>query len=311
MTIDAPTANFLASLAPPGAKPFEELTAQEARSFGPLLSRMSGDGPRMAAVNDGLIEGPDGAIPYRALLPARPRGIIVYFHGGGWVLGSVDEFDTLGRHIADQTSCTVVLVGYRLAPEHPFPAAARDALHATIWAGAHREQLAYADAPLIVMGDSSGGNLAAVVAQKSRKAGPDVVLQVLIYPVVDADLNRPSYLSADNQLWVSRSVMAWFWDHYLPDEHQRLALAAPLRAGDLSGVPAAVLLLAEHDVLRDEQEEYARALRDAGVPVEVRCFEGQMHGFFQFINVLPGAADGVAYVARHINDKLHTQGVSS
>lgn len=311
MTIDTPTANFLASLAQPGAKPFEELTAQEARSFGPLLSSMSGEGPRMAAVDDGLIDGPDGAIPYRALVPVQPRGIIVYFHGGGWVLGSIDEFDTLGRQIADQTSCTVVLVGYRLAPEHPFPAAARDALRATIWAGAHREQLAYPDAPLIVMGDSAGGNLAAIVAQKSRKAGPELLLQVLIYPVVDADLNRPSYLSADNQLWVSRSVMAWFWDHYLPDERQRLALAAPLRAGELGGVPAAVMLLAEHDVLRDEQEEYTRALRDVGVPVEVQSFDGQMHGFFQLINVLPGAADGVAYVARQVNDKLRAAGVSS
>jgi acetyl esterase len=310
MTIDAPTANFLADLAEHGGKPLEEATVEEARSFGPVLSGMSGEGPRMAAVENGLIDWPEGAIPYRALVPARPRGIIVYFHGGGWVLGSIDEFDTLGRHIAEQTSCTVVLVGYRLAPEHPYPAAVSDALRATAWAGAHREQLAFAGAPLIVMGDSAGGNLATIVAQQSRAAGPELLLQVLIYPVTDADLNRPSYLAANNQLFVTRGSMAWFWDHYLPDEERRLALAAPLRAGDLSGAPPAVILLAEHDVLRDEGEAYARALREAGVPVEVRCFAGQMHCFLQLVNILPGAADGIAYVARQINDKLQTAGVS-
>lgn len=306
MALDEATSQLLGQMAESGAKPLHEMTPEEARGFGATLQEMYGEGPGMSRVEDLAVPGSGGDIPVRVLVPeGTVRGVIVYYHGGGWVIGALGEFDTLGRTLAEGTSCAVVLVDYRLAPEHRYPAAAEDAWSALTWVEEHRAELAPHGGPMIVMGDSAGGNLAAVVAQRAHSGGPKISLQVLVYPVTDCDLDTPSYLDPANQLMLSRESMVWFWDHYAPDAESRLRPdASPLRAEHLAGLPPAVVLTAEHDPLRDEGERYAERLREAGVPVQSQRFAGQMHGFFTMINVLPGAAASMDYltdaVTRHL-----------
>ncbi|MEK6438555.1 alpha/beta hydrolase [Pseudonocardia sp. T1-2H] len=306
MALDEATIAFLTAMAESGGKPISEMTPDEARGLGGLLRDMYGPGPQVASVTDSPVPTPDGGIVGTRILAVKnPRGVLVYYHGGGWVIGALDEFDTLGRHLATRTNCTVVLVDYRLAPEHRYPTAVDDAWTALQWVESRRAELAGADAPLIVAGDSAGGNLGAIVAQKARAAGgPAIALQVLIYPVTDCDLDNASYRDPANQLMVSRDAMIWFWDHYATPEQRRNPDASPLRAADLSGLPPAVVLTAEHDPLRDEGEAYAEKLRAAGVKVESQRFLGQMHGFFTMVNVLPGQTDGMDYVVEHVERVL-------
>ena len=264
------------------------------------LTDLFGDGPEMAWVRNLSIPTPDGHdLGIRVLTPTdSPHDVIVYYHGGGWVIGDMDGFDTLARQIAERAGSTVLLVDYRLAPEHLYPTAANDAWTVLQWADEHRESLAGAGARLVVAGDSSGGNLAAVVAQRAaREGGPRIAAQVLVYPVCDADFDTASYSAPENQLMLDSKAMYWFWDLYTPEVSARASWdAAPLRAESLSGLPPAVVLLAEYDVLRDEGEKYAAALEAAGVAVHQHTVPGQMHGFFTFPNVLPGAKVGLEFV---------------
>jgi acetyl esterase len=308
MSLDEATAQFLKQMGEAGGKPLHEMSPEEARALGGMLGDLYGKGPDMARVEEAAIPADDGGtIAARVLVPnAAPRAVIVYYHGGGWVIGAIDEFDTLGRVLAQRTGCTVVLVDYRLAPEHRYPAAARDAYAALLWVSANLGSLASPGAPIIVAGDSAGGNLSAVVALRARdENGPAIALQVLVYPVTDCDLDNSSYTDPANQLMLTRDSMVWFWDHYAPDPGDRASAdASPLRAADLSGLPPAVVLTAEHDVLREEGEAYAERLRQAGVPVRFKRFEGQMHGFFTMVNVLPGSAAGLALVTEAIDGSL-------
>lgn len=214
MALDHATTDFLKQLADTGGKPLHEMTVAEARALGTVLGELSGKGPDMARVEEATIPAEDGAtFPARVLVPAgTPRGVLLYFHGGGWVLGALDEFDTLARELAARTGCTVVLPDYRLAPEHRYPAAARDAYATLRWAAARMPGL-----PIIVAGDSAGGNLSAVIAQRARdENGPGIALQVLVYPVTDCDFDRPSYLAPENQLMLTRDAMTWFWTTTCP-----------------------------------------------------------------------------------------------
>ena len=307
MALDDATTALLGQMAETGMKPLHEMTVEEARGLGGMLREMYGPGPDVARVEDTAAPGPGGDVPVRVLVPeGTPRGLIVYYHGGGWVIGNIEETDHLGRKMADRTGATVVLVDYRLAPEHRYPAAAEDAWAALRWADERKADLAGADVPLVVAGDSAGGNLAAIVAQRAKaERGPVIAAQVLVYPVTDADLDNASYTDPENQLLLSRDSMIWFWDHYAPDADTRAnADASPLRSGDLSGLPPAVVLTAEHDPLRDEGEAYAEKLRAAGVPVESRRFTGQMHGFFTMVGVLPGHDAGLTYVVEYLDRHL-------
>ncbi|MEV4470843.1 alpha/beta hydrolase [Nonomuraea sp. NPDC049504] len=302
MALDEATTRFLAQLAEAGGKPIHEMSVAEARAVSAGLAALCGEGPDMAEVKDVTIPAEDGgSFPARVLVPGEePRGVIVYYHGGGWVIGSIDETDTVGRELAARTGCTVVLPGYRLAPEHRYPAAARDAYAALLWTASALPGL-----PIVVAGDSAGGNLAAVVAQRVRdEGGPEIALQVLVYPVTDCLLDTDSYLDPANQLLLDRDSMIWFWDHYAPDHVRRAAPdASPLRA-DLSGLPPAVVLTAEHDVLRDEGEAYAERLAQAGVPVEFKRFDGQTHVFFTMVNVLPAGDAALTMVASAVRRAL-------
>lgn len=278
MTLDIESARMLAQLAETGVKPFHLMDPPEAREVMAQMRPVE-QGPTMHRVEDVQL----GGARLRVLSPgASVRGAILYLHGGGWVLGGINDFDYFARQLAQRTQCTVVLVEYRLAPEFPFPAAIDDVERAAQWLVDRRAQLAGgAEGTLIVAGDSAGGNLAAVFAQRAARLGQlHWTLQVLIYPVTQADLDGPAYQDPQRQLLLTREGMRWFWDHYLADASQRQqADASPLAATDLRGVPPAVVLTAQFDVLRDEGQAYADRLTQAGITVVERCFSGQMHGF--------------------------------
>ena len=290
-------------IAESGAPPLTELTPAEARQVPAILMEQVGAGPEVASVRDIEIPGPAGSIPARVYEPVRdPVGTIVYYHGGGWVFGSVEDWDAVCRAIAVASGSRLVSIDYRLAPEHCFPAAADDAFAALVWvAEQHRES------PVVVAGDSAGGNLAAVSALRAREAGgPEIALQVLVYPVVDCDMTRPSYGEcSDTKYLLNTAEVAWFWDHYVPDESQRLhPHACPIRARTLDGLPPAYIVIAEHDPLRDEGLAYAAALEAAGVPVTVRRYDDQVHAFFVLVNLMESADRAVAEAGAAIRDAV-------
>ena len=305
MALDVQTQAFYEEMikgADPDAPAMHERTPEDARTYRAGLAALSGPAPNMARVEDHTIEQADGSFRIRVLVPIEPpAGVIVYYHGGGWVVGSIDDSDTLGRKLAERTSCAVVLVDYRLAPEHRYPVAVDDSYAALEWAAAHMNEIAGREVPLIVAGDSAGGNLSAVMAVRARdRNGPEIAMQVLIYPVTDANVDRPSYLDPENQLLLTRDSMIWFFDHYIPDPARRTEPdASPIYTEDLSGLPPAVVLTAEHDPLRDEGEEYAQRLEDAGVEVNFQRHKGQMHAFFALL-MLPGSERGMQQVVRAI-----------
>lgn len=305
MSLDEATAGFLAQAAEGGGKPLHEMTPDEVRAMNDGFIELYGPGPEMEAVENVTVDAADGhQIPVRVLTPSKnPRGVLVYYHGGGWVVGTPDQFDTLARQLAAGTDCIVVLPDYRLAPENVYPAAAVDAWDVAKWTAAR-----FSDLPLLVGGDSSGGNLAAVVAQQAvAEAGPQISCQILVYPVTDSDTENATYLDPANQLMLDKKSMDWFWDLYTPDKSTRSKSNVSPLQGDVTGTAPAVVLIAEHDVLRGEGEAYAAKLQAAGVPVQLRVFEGQMHGFFQFVNILPGSAAGIEYVNAAVTAHLDAQ----
>jgi len=277
-----------------GVPPTWEQTPEEVRAGFAPVKAMIGPGPAVASVRDIIIPGKAGEIPARVYSPAPDSpGTVVYYHGGGWVLGSVDDWDACVRTLAVAAGCDVVSIDYRLAPEHVFPAATDDAYDALVWVAS---SLA-GGRPLVVAGDSAGGNLAAVSALRARdSSGPALALQVLIYPVTDHDLDRESYRQYDGREFIlNKADMAWFWDHYTPDPAARSnPYASPLRASDMSGLPPAFVLTAEHDPLRDEGYAFADRLRAARVPVEHRHYGSQIHGFFTMVNVIDDADKAAA-----------------
>jgi acetyl esterase len=303
MAFDAQTQQLLDAWTGSGAPPLVTVTPEEARTPPVTFEQMIGPGPPVHAVRDIEIPGPAGPIPARVYEPVPDmRGTVVYFHGGGWVLGTLGDFDAVCRMLALASGARVVSVDYRLAPEHRFPAASDDAFAALRWiADRHSGE------PVVVAGDSAGGNLAAVSALRAREAGgPDVALQVLVYPVVDCDLTRPSYLEcAGSDFILNRAEMAWFWDHYVPDEGERAhPYASPIRASSLEGLPPAYIVIAHHDPLRDKGLAYAAALEAAGVPVTLARHDDQIHAFFVLVNLLDCADRAVAEAGAAIRDAL-------
>ena len=262
-----------------------------------------GQGP---AARDTLVTSVGGTIAVRVFVPyADPRGIIVLYHPGGWALGGAAESAAFAAALAARTGCAVVCPGYRLAPEYRYPTAVQDAWAALEWAADSITAVAGARVPLIVAGEGAGGGLAAVVARWSfERGGPAVDAQVLLCPVTDADFGSLSATDPANQLLAGRDAMMWFWDMYAPDAAaRRHPDASPLEAVFLTGLPPAVIVTAEHDVVRDGGELYAMRLVQAGVPVEHRRFAGQMHGFTGVLS-LPGSADSRAFIAAALERRV-------
>ena len=271
------------------------MTAQEVRTL--FEQGNPPPGEDVASVEDLEVPGPDGPLPVRVYRPdgaAVPAPVVVFFHGGGWVLGSIATHDATCRGLANRTGAVYVSVDYRLAPEHPYPAAPEDCYAATCWVADHAADLGVDPGRLAVAGDSAGGNLAAVVCQMARdRSGPAIAFQLLIYPVTYLDLDRwPSMEeNADGPL-LTREGMDWFARHYvgtLPFTGD--PYAAPIRAADLSGLPQAHVATAGHDPLRDEGAGYAEALAAAGVTVGYDNFATMIHGFVGFADVVPAAGE--------------------
>ena len=291
----------------------ETLPVAQARS---LVDELSKAGPKSnaeAVSEDISIPSATGDIPLRIYRPTQPQAIIVYFHGGGWTLGNLDSVDASLRDFCAAARCCIVSVDYRLAPEHPFPGALEDAYQATLWADMVRGNLVSAECPLLVAGDSAGGNLATVVAQMATlQDGPSISGQVLFYPVTDTNTETASYLENAEGRFLTRSLMQWFFDQYLPNQDDRTdPRAAPLRSVDLSTLPPALIQTAEYDPLRDEGEAYAERLIASGVEVTLERRLGLIHGYFTMTSSIESAArafdDAVAWVIAHCRSRGYAE----
>jgi acetyl esterase len=251
---------------------------------------------QVGSIENRTVPGAAGEIGARVYRPATegPHPTVVFFHGGGWVIGDLDTHDDHARLLCRDVDAVVLSVDYRLAPETPFPGAYEDCLAATLWAVEHADGLGGDPGRVAVAGDSAGGNLSAAVTIGARQAGVRLAGQLLLYPAVDfLDTDEhPSRVQNAEGFFLTASDMAWFGDHYVPDPARRSdPYASVLRGPDLSGLPPAIVATAEYDPLRDEGEAYAAALDKAGVPVTVRRFDGLIHGFFGLPHVSPACAE--------------------
>ena len=300
MPLDPQAKAVLELLASLGLPPLDELTPEQARANSVARHQPPRNPIDVHRVEDRTIPGPAGEIPVRIYTPAHgdPMPVLLYFHGGGWVLGDLDGSDLPPRKIANHACCVVISVDYRLAPEHRFPAAIDDCFAATVWAAEHAAELGTDASRIAVGGDSAGGNLAAAVALLAHeRGGPALTHQALIYPVIDRAFDTPSYEANGDGYGLTKRSMQWFWDHYLgPDSDGGDWRASPARAGDLSGLPPALVVTAEFDPLRDEGEAYAERLRQAGVPVTCTRYDGQMHGFFNMPEAIDDGDRAIAEV---------------
>jgi acetyl esterase len=295
-----------------GRPPYETLTPVEAREASARGRQVvQPDPPQLAEVKNFEIPGPAGAIRarlYRANAANRgaPQPVLVYFHGGGWVIGDLDSHDVLCRQLAGQSGVTVVSVDYRLAPEHRFPAAVDDAFAATRWIASEAARLGIDPDRIAVGGDSAGGNLAIVTSLMTRDAGaPRIAFQLLIYPATDFSMTQVSYAEHADQMPLTRPVYEWFRRHYLGDMDGTADWrASPLSAPNLEKLPPALMITAGHDVLVDEGFDFADRLKVSGVAIEHRHFPGQIHGFITMGRIIREANLAVTQAASALKTAL-------
>ena len=287
MPVDPQIAAILELLASSGAPSLASGTPEQARAafrFTTVDMRDPATLVGVASIDNQQIPGPAGSIPVRIYRPAAEGAVptIVFFHGGGFVIGDLDTHDDHGRLLCRDVNAVVVSVDYRLAPEHKFPAGFEDCYAATRWAADNIASLGGDRARLAVAGDSAGGNLAAAVALAAREQGPSIAAQLLIYPGVDFtdDDTHASRIENAEGYFLTADDMVWFREHYITEEHVQDPRASVLHAEDLSGVAPAVIGVGEFDPLRDEGEAYAKKLSGAGVEVLLHRFDGMVHGFY-------------------------------
>ena len=301
MPLDPQTRVLLEQMAKANLTPYEAMTPQEARRQMALGNCFAERPWEVFAWEDREIPGPQSPVRVRLYRPAPAAvlPVVVFFHGGGWVMGSIETHDGYCRQLACKSGWAVASVDYRLAPEHKFPAGLEDAFAATRWVADHAAEIGVDQRRIAVAGDSAGGNLAAAVALLARdRGGPPLAFQLLMYPVLDHRFDTPSYMENASGYHLTRAAMIWSWQHYLNRPRDGdLPYASPLRGGNLSGLPAALVMTAEYDPLRDEGEAYARRLRAAGVPVTLKRYDGLIHGFARRTNVLDRARDALQDVA--------------
>ncbi len=301
---------FLDTLAAASDTPIDRLPVADARMASQGLIEFGGPEQPVARVENRTVPGPAQPIPVRVYYPRLGDGlpVLMFFHGGGFVLCNLDTHDRQCRMLANAAGCAVVSVDYRMAPEYPFPAAPDDAYAATRYVAEHAGEFGIDPTRLAVAGDSAGGNLATVVAMMSRERGaPAIRFQVLVYPLVDWEDRSASMQEYGQGHFVTEEMMEWFKRQYLgrPDD-ARHPYASPLHASDFSGLPPAIVITAECDPIRDQGEAYARKLQAAGVPVEARRYEGMIHPFFSLGGIVGVGATVVEDIAGALRQALET-----
>jgi acetyl esterase len=300
---------LLDGLAAAGGPPLHEVEPDAARQMMRALTSIE-EQVEVERVDDRLVPGPDGDIPVRVYTPAESvganHGVLIWIHGGGWVIGDLETADPTCRLLAQQSGCVVVSVDYRLSPEHRAPAALEDCLAVVSWTVENAEVLGCDAGRLALGGDSAGGNLTAQACLRLRdEFGPEVDLQLLVYPVTDLTRSHPSYEANGEGYFLTADSMRWFVDHHLGDAiDPKDPMVSPLFAGTLEGLPKALVITAEFDPLRDEGEAYARRLAEAGVEVEAVRYDGQIHGFFGMATMLDDAKAAVAKAAATLKEVL-------
>jgi acetyl esterase len=300
---------FLDVIAASGEPKLWELTPPEARKKVLELTRLVECHEEVAKTENGILPGPAGPLPIRIYTPLSVKdGLsagVVYFHGGAWVLGDLDTHDCVCRILAHESGCRFVSVDYRLAPEHPFPAAIGDAFAATAWIASHAAELDIDPTRLAVAGDSAGGTLAAVVCQTTRRSGINIALQALLCPVTDIAADNQSRQEFAEGFFLESSLIDWAAAHYLPpDMDVNDPRLSPLRAPDLSGLPPTIIHTAGFDMLRDEGREYAEALQSAGVQVQYVCHERMIHHFYAMAGAIPYARTALQALGAEIKATL-------
>ncbi|SFT50194.1 acetyl esterase [Geodermatophilus amargosae] len=298
MPVDPHIAALLSVLEQSGAPPMYEGSPEAGRALYLQLThgaRTPEQVVPVAGTQDRTVPGAQGDLKARVYRPEGdgPFPTVVFFHGGGWVIGDLDTHDNMARSVCRGAGAVVVAVDYRLAPEHPFPAASDDAVASARWVAQHLDEFG-GDQRLALAGDSAGGNLAAVVAQVLRDDGTPLVGQFLIYPAVDAEGEYPSRVENAKGYFLEKDTMDWFYGHYAGAwDDAKDARLSPLHHADLSGLPPAVVVTAEYDPLRDEGEAYGRALEAAGVQADVLRYDGMIHGFFDMGAFSPAAQTAI------------------
>ncbi|TVS14278.1 MAG: alpha/beta hydrolase [Planctomycetaceae bacterium] len=285
MVLDPQAQALLDQFARSGVKPLSEVSLQDAREQMLVGSCLLGPGEEVHQVEDLEAPGPAGSVPIRLYRPRADRDLptLVYLHGGGWIMGSIATHDALCRTLCRRSDMAIASVGYRLAPEHKFPAGLEDCFAAVGWLAQQAQTLGLDAGRLTVGGDSAGANLAASVILLAReRGGPAIAFQLLIYPVTDFDFETPSYRENAYGFHLTRDDMIWCWRQYLANDLDGYTpLASPLRIDDLRGFPPAMVITAQYDPLRDEGEAYADRLAQAGVSVTRKCYAGMIHGFIR------------------------------
>ncbi len=307
--LDPDVVGLLEQFARAGRPPLNTLTPYEARANARALVELRGDPVPVAAVENTSFPGPAGEISIRVYRPPGegPFPLLVYYHGGGWVVCDLDTHDNACRTLCAGAQCVTVSVDYRLAPEHKFPAAFDDSYAAVEWAAANAAGLGADAERLAVGGDSAGGNLAAAAALAARhRRGPPIRRQLLIYPITTvASLDTPSYTEFAKGYFLEKAGMEWFRDHYLTGPGDAAdPRVSPLEVEDVSDLPAAQIITAGFDPLRDEGAAYARRLEQAGVAVDYTCYADTIHGFANMTGALPGAKKALTEIAEQLSRAL-------
>ena len=308
MPLDPQVSTLLDQMEAQAGPSINQMTPEDARTMMRTLGTLAKYPDERAPAHDRRIPGPAGEIPIRVYTPAasEPLPVVVFFHGGGWVIGDIETHDATCQQIATSVPAVFVSVDYRLAPEHRFPAALEDCLAATRWVGAHAGELGADGAHLAVAGDSAGGNLAALVALQARnQGGPPIVFQLLVYPATDLTCSFPSHVENGEGYLLTSESIRWFLDHYISEPERKGSDASPHFADDLSRLPPALIITAEFDPLRDEGEAYAARLKEAGVPVTLTRYDGMIHGFFGMELVVDGAARAVQQAVSALRQALY------
>ena len=309
VVIDAEARAYLEWQQSLGLPPLAEQGPEEARRLNSMRAPMlAGELEAVARIEEVRVPGPRGPIGCRIYAPSQGKALpaLLYLHGGGWVLGDIDTHDSVCRALARRAGCMVLSLGYRLAPENRFPAAVEDAWAGLVWLHENAAAIGVDSEHLAVGGDSSGGNLAAVLAHWARdRGGPRIAAQVLIYPVTDFDLDTPSYRTVGTGYGLTRESMRWYWEQYLSDPHDGASPdASPLRAGDFSNLAPALVITCQFDPLESEGSAYAAALRDAGVRVEHIHEADMIHGYIRMAGVIGRARKTWDDCARFLRREL-------